>query len=374
MSVFVISCVCLASLCVLIIVVAFFPQQKFKKFFSALDFRGESDKLLPRHLRTKRINKYICKTDFRSRIPLQQWEKIKPHLELFRRKMIYKIEQSKNDLRTVSVYFIASFLPPYIEWNDGYMEEESTFAIGESYMGKVLWDAAAMPHGLIGGSTGSGKTGLLRCIIHQAILKRWNVSVMDFKGGGDYTGVKEKYLDLTKGYGPFLVTEPEEARDLLLGLTIEVKGRLSAFKEAGVFNIFEYNKSGRGSFVPWLVVIDEAAELLDVHPTGKAEKEMYAEIDHYLRTLARISRAAGVHILMGFIRPDANILNGQIKNNLIWRVCGYFPDPAASRIVLDNDRATELPPEIKGRFIVGSEEVQAYYFPVPKLNQELEET
>lgn len=86
-----------------------------------------------------------------------------------------------------------------------------------------------------------------------------------------------------------------------------------------------------------------------------------------LRTLTRTSRAAGVHLLLGFIRPSADVLDGQIKNNLLWRACGYFADPAASRIVLDNDKATELPPEIKGRFIIGEEETQAYYLPIPEV-------
>lgn len=119
----------------------------------------------------------------------------------------------------------------------------------------------------------------------------------------------------------------------------------ACLKEAGVSNI------------------DEAAEILDVKPKDKAEKELYADINQYLRTLARMSRS-GVHILMGFIRPSSEVLDGQIKNNLLWRVCGYFADPAAARIVLDNDRATELPQEIKGRFIVGEEETQAYYLPI----------
>lgn len=214
---------------------------------------------------------------------------------------------------------------------------------------------------------------LFRCIIHQAIIKKWNVQVLDFKNGGDYVSVEQeaqKYLDLDPEYGSFVISDSEDARQLLLGLTIEVQNRLATFKEAGVSNITEYNTSGQGYFLPWLLVIDEAAELLDVKPKDKTEKEMYAEIDHYLRTLARISRAAGVHILMGFIRPDANVLDGQIKNNLLWRVCGYFADPAASRIVLDNDRATELPPEIKGRFIIGEEETQAYYMPIPEVRPE----
>ena len=66
---------------------------------------------------------------------------------------------------------------------------------------------------------------------------------------------------------------------------------------------------------------------------------------------------------MNVIRPSADVLDGQIKNNLLWRACGYFSDPSASRIVLDNDRATQLPTEIKGRFIVGDEETQVYYMP-----------
>ena len=350
-------------------VVMSIPQRRFIKFFSALNFRGESNKRLPRYLSTKKLNNFLSKTEFKSRIPFERWEKIRPELELFYRKKIYDMKQSRENVRVLSIYFIDNPLPSYIEWRDNFMEEGSKFSIGEGYEGKEIWDVAALPHGLIAGATGSGKTGVLRCIIHQAISKKWNVSVLDFKGGGDYNSIEResaKFRDLENGYGPILVTDPKEALQLLVCLSVEVKGRLAAFKEIGVANIGEYNASGNGHFVPWLLVIDEAAEILDVKPKSKAEKEMYAEIDDILRTLARISRAAGVHILMGFIRPDATVLDGQIKNNLLWRMCGYFADPAASRIVLDNAKAVELPPDIKGRFIVNDKEVQAYYLPVPK--------
>lgn len=270
----------------------------------------------------------------------------------------------------MNIYLIQETLPSFIPWDDSFMEAGNKFAIGEGYTARVIWDTTALPHGLIAGATGSGKTGILRCLIHQAIYKKWNIQVLDFKGGGDYASVEreaQKYRDLENGYGPFIISDLEEARKLLLALTIEVKGRLEKFKEAGVSNITEYNARGWDHFVPWLVVIDEAAELLDVKPKDKAEKELYTEIDHLLRTLTRTSRAAGVHLLLGFIRPSADVLDGQIKNNLLWRACGYFADPAASRIVLDNDKATELPPEIKGRFIIGEEETQAYYLPIPEV-------
>lgn len=271
------------------------------------------------------------------------------------------------------IFLIEQELPSFIRWEDKYLVDGRKFAIGEGYRGQAVWDATTLAHGLIAGSTGSGKTALIRCIIHQAICKRFNVNLLDFKGGGDYTGMERearKYSDLEDGYGPFIISEPESARKLLLALTIEVRRRLDCFKEADVSNIDDFNAKGREQLLPWLVIVDEAAEVLDVKPKDKAEKELYSDIDQYLRTLARISRAAGVHILMGFIRPSSDVLDGQIKNNLLWRVCGYFQDPAAARIVLDNDRATELPPEIKGRFIVGDEEVQAYYLPISSAGDE----
>lgn len=352
----------------LVLAIINIPQYRRQRFFTSIGFRGYDGKT-PRYIGRYKVNVYLKKIVFKSRIPFSEWEKAKPDLEMFYKRKIYKMEQSQDDIRITKIFLVQEALPSFIRWDDSLTEAGDKVAIGEGHTGKVVWDASNLPHGLVAGATGSGKTGILRCIIHQAIMKRWNISVLDFKGGGDYTSAERearKYGDLEIEYGPFIISTPEEARQLLMCLIVEVKGRLAAFKEAGVSNINEYNARDREQFVPWLLVVDEAAELLDAKPKDKAEKEMYAEIDHSLRTLARISRAAGVHILMGFIRPDANVLDGQIKNNLLWRACGYFADPAASRIVLDNDKATELPPDIKGRFIIGDEEVQAYYLPIPK--------
>lgn len=272
------------------------PRQRMAKFFEQMEFRGKGNQKIPRCIGREQVSKYLVKMRFKSTIPTDRWEKIRGDLELFYNKKICKMEQSRKDIRIMDIYFIEATLPPYIEWQDEFMEDRARFAIGEGYNGKVVWDASNLPHGLIGGATGSGKTGLLRCIIHQAIKKRWNVSVLDFKGGGDFTDVEqeaEKYRDLEDGYGPFIINDPEEAQELLLCLTVEVKGRLSTFREAGVSNIDEYNARGREQFIPWLLVVDEAAELLDVKPKNKAEKELYTEIDHYLRTLARLSPGGG---------------------------------------------------------------------------------
>lgn len=339
-------------------------QGRVNRFAWTTRFLGYDNKP-PRCRGKKRFNQYLRRLRFHSRIPLEEWKQQKPTLEVFFKKKIYAIKEGKT-VRDTDIFLIQELLPRFIPWEDSFMEEGRRFAIGESYNGKMVWDVKSLPHGLIAGASGGGKTTLLRCIIHQAILKRWNVTVFDFKNGGDFHDVERenaKYHDLEAGYGPFLVSDPEEACQLLMALVIEAKGRLEKFKEVGVANIDEYNTSGKGFFVPWLVVVDEAAELLDVKPLDRASKEQYTEINQSLRTLARMSRAAGITLLLGFIRPSADVLDGQIKNNLLFRCCGFFSDPAASRIVLDNDRATELPPEIKGRFIIGEDETQAYYLP-----------
>lgn len=339
-------------------------QGRINRFAWTTRFLGYDNKP-PRYRGKKRFNQYLRRLRFHSRIPLEEWQRQKPTLEVFFKKKIYAIKEGKA-VRDTEIYLIQELLPRFIPWEDSFVEEGRHFAIGEGYNGKAVWDVKNLPHGLIAGASGGGKTTILRCIIHQAILKRWNVTVFDFKNGGDFHDVEQesaKYHDLGAGYGPFLVSDPEEARQLLLALVVEARGRMDKFHEVGVKDIDEYNATGKGRFVPWLVVVDEAAELLDVKPTDKAEKERYTEINQSLRTLARMSRAAGITLLLGFIRPSADVLDGQIKNNLLFRCCGYFSDPAASRIVLDNDRATELPPKIKGRFIIGEDEVQAYYLP-----------
>lgn len=337
---------------------------RLNRFAWANRFLGYDNKP-PRYLGRKKINRYLAHLHFKSRIPLREWKSHQPILEVFFNKSIYNITAGKT-VRDTEIFLIQESLPAIIPWDDSYIVEGRRFAIGEGYNGKIIWDVKSLPHGLVAGSSGGGKSSLLRSLIHQAIVKRWNVTVMDFKNSGDFHNVEQEnsnYHDLEDGYGPFLISDPEEARQFLLGLVVEAKGRLQAFKETGIADIDEYNASGKGHFLPWLVVIDEAAEILDVKPLDKAEKERYIEINQSLRTLARMSRAAGITLLLGFIRPSADILDGQIKNNLLFRCCGFFSDPAASRIVLDNDRATELPPEIKGRFIIGEDESQAYYLP-----------
>lgn len=343
-------------------------RHRLKRFFEQKKFTAYDGKL-PKYLHTSTINRYLSRVRFKSRIPYGKWERIVSDLEGFYTKQILKIKNPPKGITYIDIFVIEENLPNYIEWDDSFMEDGRRFAIGRGYEGKCVWDAASLAHGIIAGATGGGKTAILRAIIFQAIRKKFNVQILDFKGGGDFAAIereRQNYIDLEDGSGTYIISEPDEAQKFLICLLVEVRNRLDHFKEAGVSNIEEFNALGGLQFIPWLLVIDEAAEILNVKPKVKEEKEIYDSIDQSLRILARLSRAAGVHILMGIIRPSTDVLDGQIKNNLLWRACSYFADEAASQLVLGNDKATKLPPNVKGRFLIGDDEVQAYYLP-PKV-------
>jgi len=328
-------------------------------FFKSIKFVGYN-RQTPKYQGTEAINQYLDRVRFHSRIHAKDWERQLHEMEMFFKAKIHKAVASDRDIRTMDIHIVREDLPKLIPWCDSDILDGPKFAIGRSYEGLVEWDLKTDPHATNADSSGRGKTNCLRYILRQAILKTYEIVLIDMKGGGDYYG-------LDNVSGAKVISDPETARDVLVSLLTEVRERMAEFKRTGAANVGEYNSMGR--YKPKnriLLAIDEAAELLDVKPRDKADKELYIEFDQTLRTLARMSRAAGVHLLLEIIRPDATILDGQIKNNLTFRVCFYLPDAPASRIVLENDKATQLSPDIKGRAIVGEDETQTYFLPVSK--------
>lgn len=103
--------------------------------------------------------------------------------------------------------------------------------------------------------------------------------------------------------------------------------------------------------------------MLDRTGRSKGDKELLAQIESRLATIARLGRAFGIHLILATQRPDATIIPGQIKNNLDFRVCGRA-DNVLSQIILDNTSAAEqIPKDARGRFITGDGTVfQGYLF------------
>ena len=236
--------------------------------------------------------------------------------------------------------------------------------LGESLLEPVVVDLNIAPHMLIGGGTGSGKTVLLRLILMQ-LLKKKNVQVTiaDFKGGVDYSASWQHHPKCK------MIFDRTELLSYLDALIDELNRRKKLFaSKENCNNIVDYNENllythNQSECLDRIVfAADEVAEILDKTGLDKAAKEQVAQIESRIATIARLGRAFGIHLLLATQRPDANILSGQIKNNIAYRVCGRA-DNVLSMIILDSTAAAdEIPADARGRFIDSNGTVfQGYY-------------
>ncbi|MCL2379330.1 MAG: DNA translocase FtsK [Coriobacteriia bacterium] len=213
------------------------------------------------------------------------------------------------------------------------------------FMGKDITGAsisrnlAGMPHLLIGGSTGSGKSVAINTMIMSIIMRATPAEVRMIL-------IDPKRVELSMFNGlPHLyvpvVTTAKEAAAALAWATHEMDRRLKVLEKARVRNIGEYNqqlidgKLDEGAEeMPYLViVIDELADLMMV-----AAKEVESSIVR----IAQLARAAGIHLIVATQRPDANVVTSLIKANITNRVAFRTATAIDSRVVLDQSGAEQL--------------------------------
>ena len=290
-------------------------------------------------------------------IPLGEWEDKRARIETALNITIAKMTwaEGRKIIRVHAVPAESDF-PALLPWKDEYLSPDNfVLVLGESLTGPVTVNLANIPHSLLGGSTGSGKSVLLKLLLMQAYKKGAEVYIADFKGGVDFPKVWRQNCHMCFR---------EDTLLYVLGPLVAVleyrKGRL---EETGCDSLDAYN-AATGENLPRLVfACDEVAELLDRTGRSKEDRERLGQIENRLATLARLGRAFGIHLILATQRPDANILPGQIKNNMDFRVCGRA-ESVLSSIILDNTSAADqIPKDARGRFITGDGTVfQAYLF------------
>jgi DNA segregation ATPase FtsK/SpoIIIE, S-DNA-T family len=219
--------------------------------------------------------------------------------------------------------------------------------LGKVITGKIkIADLTQMPHLLIAGSTGSGKSVALNSMI---------VSVL-YKSSPDEVKLimidpKRLELGLYQGTPHLLtpiVTEPKQAANVLRRATFEMEERLKKLAEHGVRNIEQYNKlfapeSTLNLFdtdgkpeqpLPYIViVIDELADLMMVEPQG---------VEESITRLAQMARAVGIHLILATQRPSVDVITGLIKANLPARISFRVASKVDSRTILDANGAEAL--------------------------------
>ena len=288
---------------------------------------------------------------------LAQFEDYREKLESALNINIVSIEQGANN-RTVRLRVVSASgaLPAMLPWANCYLNRDDfVLVLGRGLAGLVTVNLATTPHILLGGSTGSGKSVLLKLMVMEAIKKGAVVCVADFKGGVDYPAVWHEHCRFCLAL--------EELVPLLDELLAILEERKRLFKNVGCANLGEYNAAMNEDLPHYIFACDEVAEVLDKTGLSKEQKEQVAQVESRLATIARQGRAFGIHLILATQRPDANILAGQIKNNIDCRICGRA-DNVLSQIILDStDAADRIPKTSRGRFLLHDGTVfQAFLF------------
>ncbi|HOV78699.1 MAG TPA: DNA translocase FtsK 4TM domain-containing protein [Bacillota bacterium] len=215
-----------------------------------------------------------------------------------------------------------------------------TMALGKDIAGNpVVADLVKMPHLLIAGATGSGKSVCLNTLIASILFKARPDEVK-------FLMIDPKMVELATYNGiPHLVTpvvtDPKKAATSLRWAVKEMEHRYELFAAAGVRDISRYNKlfksreaEGGGKPLPMIVVIiDELADLMMVAP---------ADVEDAVCRLAQMARAAGIHLLVATQRPSVDVITGLIKANIPSRISFAVSSQIDSRTILDTAGAEKL--------------------------------
>ena len=205
-------------------------------------------------------------------------------------------------------------------------------SLGKSISGvPIVGDLSTMPHLLIAGTTGSGKSVCINTIILSLIFKH-NPDRCKF------ILIDPKMLELSTYEGiPHLlcpvITEPKKATSVLGWVVKEMENRYKLMTKEGVRNIDGYNSKHKLPMPYIVVIVDEMSDLM--HVAGK-------EIESYIQKLSQMARASGIHIIMATQRPSVDVITGTIKANFPTRISFQVSSKIDSRTILGEQGAEQL--------------------------------
>ncbi len=218
--------------------------------------------------------------------------------------------------------------------NEKFLKKEIKLpiALGKSISGMpIIGDLTIMPHLLIAGTTGSGKSVCINSII-VSLLYKLNPDLCKF------ILIDPKMLELSAYEGiPHLlcpvITDAKKATTALGWVVKEMNSRYKLMSKEGVRNIDGYNSKHKLKMPYIVVVVDEMSDLMLV--AGK-------EIENYIQKLSQMARAAGIHIIMGTQRPSVDVITGTIKANFPTRISFQVSSKIDSRTILGEQGAEQL--------------------------------
>ena len=217
------------------------------------------------------------------------------------------------------------------EWTDS--KSPLSFAVGKDIAGKpIIADLAAMPHLLIAGQTGAGKSVMMNSIL-TSLLYRNSPSDLKLILVDPKQVEMGVYNEIPHLLAP-VVTDPEKCISALKWAVAEMDRRLKMMSEVGKRNIDEYNSQNGGERMPYIVVvIDELADLMMMAAR---------DVETLVVRLAQKSRAVGIHLILATQRPSVDVITGLIKANMPARIAFAVASQVDSRTIIDQIGAEKL--------------------------------
>ena len=233
-------------------------------------------------------------------------------------------------------------------------EAELPLALGKTISGDVyVADLAKMPHLLIAGSTGSGKSVGINMIVSSLLYTKHPSEVKFIMVDPKkielsfYNKLRKHYLAVSPDLDEEIITNPQNAILALKSVEYEMERRYDKLAKAGVRNIVDYNKKVKDPKtrphdtdkikhhpIPYIIVIvDELADLMIT--AGK-------EVEEPITRLAQLARAVGIHLVLATQRPSVNVITGVIKANFSSRIAYQVATKIDSRTILDMNGAEQL--------------------------------
>jgi S-DNA-T family DNA segregation ATPase FtsK/SpoIIIE len=294
-------------------------------------------------------------TFFPNGTTVEEWDDRKAKLNTLFRHPIANIREEEPD--KIIVVTRKKKMKTLVHWQDRLLiNDDFTLVLGEGFLGRELINLNNTPHLLIGGESGSGKSIMLKHLIFQSSVKGADVHLSCFKGGVDFPRSWHNRFNI--------VTEKEDLLTLLTSITDELERRKKLFLEVGCDNLVNYNKQNVGNELKRIIyACDEITDVMEKTGRSKADVEFIGKIEACLSKIARLGRAFGINLMLATQRSSADVLSGQISNNIGLRICGRA-NSVLSKIILDDTSASKLiPKNAQGRFITNTGQIfQGYWF------------
>jgi DNA segregation ATPase FtsK/SpoIIIE, S-DNA-T family len=208
--------------------------------------------------------------------------------------------------------------------------------LGKDISGSAVWtDLARMPHVLIAGTTGSGKSGCINTILTSILLRSTPDDVRFILI--DPKKIELSYYESIPHLLTPVVSSPKEASTVLANVVSEMERRYERLSGVRARNLNEANRAFRSRGEPTLphllVVIDELADLMMIAPQ---------DVEDAVIRLAQKSRAVGIHLVLATQRPSVDVITGMIKANVPSRIAFAVSSQTDSRVILDSSGAESL--------------------------------